>query len=50
MPDHQISVSIEHNVKSKIGTIFSNEDILEEYSVKNYEVDPYFSEHYEKKC
>ena len=33
-------MSIEHKVKSKIGTIFVNEDILEEYSVKileNYE-------------
>ena len=49
MPDHQISESIEHKVKSKIGTIFVNEDILEEYSVKIYEIDPYFSEHYKKK-
>ena len=49
MPDHQISVSIEHKVKSKIGTIFVNEDILEEYSVKIYEINLYFSENYEKK-
>ena len=49
MPDHQISVSIEHKVKSKIGTIFVNEDILEEYSVKIYEIDLYFSENYKKK-
>ena len=48
IPDHEISVSIEHVVKSKIGTIFANEDILEEYSVKIYEIDPYFSEHYKK--
>ena len=48
MPDHQIFESIEHKVKSKIGTIFVNEDILEEYSVKIYEIDPYFSEHYKK--
>ena len=41
-------MSIEHVVKSKIGTIFANEDILEEYSVKIYEIDPYFSEHYKK--
>ena len=34
IPDHKISVPIEHKVKSKIGTIFVNEDILEEYSVK----------------
>ena len=39
----------EHKVKSKIGKIFVNEDILEEYFVKIYEIDPYFSEHYKKK-
>ena len=49
MPDHQISESIEHKVKSKIGKIFVNEKILEEYSVKIYEIDPYFYEHYKKK-
>ena len=48
IPDHEISVAIEHVVKSKIGRIFVNEDILEEYSVKICEIDPYFSEHYEK--
>ena len=42
-------MSIEHVVKSNIGTIFANEDILEEYSVKIYEIDTYFSEHYKKK-
>ena len=41
-------MSIEHVVNSKIGTIFANEDIVEEYSVKIYEIDPYFSEHYKK--
>ena len=49
IPDHKISVSIEHKVKSKIGTIFVNEDILEEYSVKIYEIDIYFSESYKKR-
>ena len=49
IPDYEISVSIEHKVKSKIGTIFVNEKILEEYSVKIYEIDPYFYEHYKKK-
>ena len=34
IPDHEISVSIEHVVKSKIGKIFVNEKILKEYSVK----------------
>ena len=47
--DHEISVLIEHKVKSKIGTIFANEKILEEYSVRIYEIDPYFYEHYKKK-
>ena len=49
IPDHEIYESIEHKVKSKIGTIFVNEDILEEYSVKIYEIDLYFSENYKKK-
>ena len=48
IPDHEISVSIEHVVKSKIGKIFVNEDILEEKSVRIYEIDSYFSEHYKK--
>ena len=30
--DYEIFVSIEHEVKSKIGTTFVNEKILEEYS------------------
>ena len=47
--DYKISVSIEHVVKSKIGPIFVNEEILEEYSVRIYEIDPYFYEHYKKK-
>ena len=41
IPDHEIYESIEHKVKSKIGTIFVNEEILEEYSVKIYKIDPY---------
>ena len=49
IPDYKISVSIEHKVKSKIGTIFVNKDILEEYSVRIYEIDLYFSENYKKK-
>ena len=46
--DYEISVAIEHVVKLKIGTIFVNEDILEEKSVRIYEIDLYFSEHYKK--
>ena len=49
IPDYEISESIEHLVKSKIRTIFVNEKILKEYSVKIYEIDPYFYEHYKKK-
>ena len=48
IPDYETSESIEHKVKSKIRTIFVNKKILEEYSVKIYEIDPYFSEHYKK--
>ena len=46
---HEIYESIEHRLKSKIGKIFVNEEILEEYSVKIYKIDPYFSENYKKK-
>ena len=42
-------MSIEHVVKSKAEPIFVNEDILEEYSVKIYEIDLYFSENYKKR-
>ena len=49
IPDLEISKFPEHEVKSKIGTIFANEKILEEYCVKIYEIDPYFCEHYRKK-
>ena len=49
IPEPEISVCPEHEVKSKIGTIFTNEKILEEKSVKIYEIDPYFYEHYKKK-
>ena len=47
--EHEIYESIENRLKSKIVKIFVNEEILEEYSVKIYEVDPYFSENYEKR-
>ena len=49
IPDFEISKCPEQEVKSKIGTIFVNKKILEEYSVKNYEIDPYFYEQYRKK-
>ena len=44
--DFEISKCPEHEVKSKIGTIFVNKKILEEYSVKIYEIDPYFYKYY----
>ena len=49
LPESEISEFPEHEVKSKIGNIFVNEKILEEYSVKINEIDPYFYEHYRKK-
>ena len=42
IPDFEITKCLEHEVKSKIGTIFVNEKIFEEYSVRIYEIDPYF--------
>ena len=49
IPESEISECPEHKVKSKIGNIFVNEKILEEYSIKIYKTDPYFYEHYKKK-
>ena len=42
IPDFEITKCLEHEVKSKIGAIFVNEKIFEEYSVRIYEIDPYF--------
>ena len=47
-PDSEITECLEHEVISKIGNIFVNEKILEEYSVKIYEIDPHFYKHYRK--
>ena len=47
--ESEISEWPEHEVKSRIGNIFVNEKILEEYSVKIYKIDPYFYEHYKEK-
>ena len=49
IPDSEIPKCLEFEVKSKIGKIFKKHNPLEEYSVKIYEIDPYFYEHYEKK-
>ena len=48
IPDSKIPKCPEFEVKSKIGKIFKKHNPLEEYSVKIYEIDPYFYEHYEK--
>ena len=45
----KIIQSPEYKVKSKIGSMFINEKILEEYFVKVYEIDDYFYEQYRKK-
>ena len=49
IPESEIPECPEHEVKSKIGNIFINAKILEEYSVKIYKTDPYFCEHYKEK-
>ena len=41
-----ISENEGRKLKSKIGTIFASEKILDEYSVKIYEIDPYFYERF----
>ena len=49
IPDSEIPKCPELEVKSKKGKIFKNQNPLEEYSVRIYEIDLYFYEHYEKK-
>ena len=49
IPDSEIPKCPEFEVKSKIEKIFKKHNPLEEYSVKIYETDPYFYEHYDKK-
>ena len=49
IPESEILKCPEHEVKSKIGNIFVNEKILEECSVKIYEIYPYFCECYKEK-
>ena len=48
IPDSEIPKCPEFEVKSKIGKIFKKHNPIEEYSVRIYEIDPYFYEHYEK--
>ena len=49
IPDSEIPKCPEFEVKSKIGKLFMNEKFLEEYSVRIYEIDPYFYENYKEK-
>ena len=48
IPDFEIPKCPEFEVKSKIGKIFKKHNLLKEYSVKIYEIDPYFYKNYEK--
>ena len=49
IPDFEISKCPEHEVILKIGIIFTNEKILEEYPVKIYEINPSFYKCYKEK-
>ena len=49
IPDSEIPKCAEFEVKSKIGKLFMNEKIVEEYSVRIYEIDSYFYENYKEK-
>ena len=49
IPDSEIPTCPEFEIKSKIGKLFMNKKILEEYSVKIYEIDPFFYEHHKEK-
>ena len=49
IPETEISECPEFEVESKIGNIFVNEKICEEYSVKIYKIDSYFYKHYGEK-
>ena len=48
IPDSETPECPEFDVRSTIRKIFDIEDILEEYSVRIYKIDPYFYEHYKK--
>ena len=49
IPESEIFKCPEFEVKSKIGKLFMNEKVLEEYSVKIYEIDLYFYENFKEK-
>ena len=48
-PDFENPKCPKFEVKTKIGKLLMNEKTLEEYSVKIYEIDPYFYEHHKEK-
>ena len=49
IPDSEIPEYPEFEVKSKIEKWFMNENILEEYSIRVYKIDPFFYEHHKEK-
>ena len=49
IPGSEIPKCPKFEVKLKIEMLFMNEKILEEYSVRIYETDPYFYEHLKEK-
>ena len=49
IPYSEIPKCPDFKVKSKIGKIFKKHNPIDEYSVRIYEIDPYFYEHYQKK-
>ena len=49
IPDSKIPKCSNFEVKSKVGKLFMNEKIFEKNSVKIYEIDSYFYEHYKEK-
>ena len=49
IPDSEIPACQQFKVKLKIGKLFMNEKVLEEYSAKIYEIDPLFYEHHKEK-
>ena len=49
IPDFEISKCPEFEVKTKLGKIFKKHNPIQQYSVRIYEIDPYFYEHYEQK-
>ena len=49
IPEFEIPACPEFEVKSKIGKLYMNEKVFQEYSVEIYEIDPFFYEHHKEK-